>query len=99
MSDGKLVTVYHTDEPTKPYYYPVIGPTGSEFTRAYPMQKDVPGEDKDHPHQRSFWFTHGSVNGVDFWASDPLNKPEPHVRHRSRRPAEVTLAAGPPWAS
>ena len=23
---------------------------------------------RDHPHQRSFWFTHGNVNGVDFWS-------------------------------
>ena len=28
----------------------------------------VPGEDRDHPHQRSFWFTHGNVNKVDFWS-------------------------------
>ena len=30
--------------------------------------KKVEGEDKDHPHQRSLWFTHGKVNGVDFWS-------------------------------
>lgn len=23
--------------------------------------------DKDHPHHRSFWFNHGSVNNEDFW--------------------------------
>ena len=28
----------------------------------------VEGEDRDHPHQRSFWFTHGKVNGIDFWS-------------------------------
>ena len=39
--------------------------------------EDVEGEDHDHPHQRSFWFTHGNVNGYDFWASDPLNSPNP----------------------
>jgi hypothetical protein len=31
------------------------------------MEK-IAGEDFDHPHQRSFWFTHGKVNGVDFWS-------------------------------
>ena len=36
LVDGKLLTDYLTDEPTKPYYYPVIGPTGAAFTRAYP---------------------------------------------------------------
>lgn len=60
----------------KPYLYPVIGPTGASFTRAYPME-EVEGEDHDHPHQRSFWFTHGNVNGYDFWASDPKNKANP----------------------
>ena len=29
--------------------------------------RDRPGEIKDHPHQRSLWFTHGSVNGIEFW--------------------------------
>ena len=28
----------------------------------------LPDEDHDHPHQRSCWFTHGNVNGVDFWS-------------------------------
>lgn len=85
---GKPLSTYRTDEPSKPYFYPLIGPTGDEFTRAYPMRKDVAGEAHDHPHQRSFWFTHGNVNGVDFWASDPINKPNPKfgsIRETSRR--------------
>jgi hypothetical protein len=36
------------------------------MTRAYPLRK-VEGEETDHIHQRSLWFTHGDVNGVDFW--------------------------------
>jgi Methane oxygenase PmoA len=76
---GKPFTVYRADEPSKPYFYPVIGPTGDSFTRAYPMQKEVPGETKDHPHQRAFWFTYGNVNGYDFWASDPHNKSNPKL--------------------
>jgi hypothetical protein len=71
---GKPFTTYITDEKTKPYYFPVIGPTGASFTRGYPMQPAA-GEDRDHPHQRSLWFTHGNVNGFDFWASDPNNRP------------------------
>lgn len=60
----------------KPYLYPVIGPTGAPFTRAFPME-EVEGEAQDHPHQRSFWFTHGEVNDSDFWAADPKNRPNP----------------------
>lgn len=65
--DGKLFTVYLTATGPKPILWPVIGPTGAEMTRAFPM-KDVAGEKHDHPHQRSIWFTHGDVNGVDFWS-------------------------------
>lgn len=54
----------------KPILYPLVGPTGAAMTRAYPMA-DVKGEDRDHPHHRSLWFTHGLVNGVDFWSELP----------------------------
>ena len=64
--DQRLLTAYRVDAGNKPFFFPLIGPTGVSYTRAYPML-DIPGEDKDHPHQRSCWFTHGSVNGVDFW--------------------------------
>ncbi len=76
---GKPFSIYHADEPSKPYFYPVIGLKGESFTRAYPMRKDIPGETKDHNHQRSFWFTYGNLNGYDFWASDPLNKSNPKL--------------------
>ncbi len=54
----------------KPFLYPLVGPAGSGYTRAYPMRQ-VEGEDHDHPHQRSFWFTHGDVDGIDFWSETP----------------------------
>ena len=65
--DGKLLTEYRLDSGSKPIFFPLVGPTGESYTRAYPTQQ-VPGEDHDHPHQRSCWFTHGKVNGIDFWA-------------------------------
>jgi hypothetical protein len=85
--DGSLFTKYRVDAGAKPFLYPLIGPTGDPFTRAYPME-DVSGEDRDHPHQRSFWFTHGNVNGIDFWSEQ-----EGHgtIRETSR----PTLVAGP----
>jgi hypothetical protein len=67
--DGRLFTVYRTATGPKPILWPVIGPTGAEMTRAFPM-KDVAGEKHDHPHQRSIWFTHGDVNGIDFWSEN-----------------------------
>lgn len=52
----------------KPIVWPVHGPGGVALTRDWPMKADTPGEDRDHPHHTSLWFTHGNVNGVDFWA-------------------------------
>lgn len=90
---GKPWTTYLSADGPKPYFFPVIGPTGDSFTRAYPM-KDVEGEDRDHPHQRSFWFTHGNVNGYDFWASDPINKPNPKFGS-IKETGRPTVASGP----
>jgi hypothetical protein len=64
---GKLFTEYVFKNGPKPYLYPVLAVDGTEMMRHYPMRDDVAGEVKDHPHHRSLWFTHGNVNGVDFW--------------------------------
>ena len=63
---GQLFTRYIIAGAPKPYCYPVIGPYGDSVTRNYPM-KEVEGERTDHPHHRSLWFTHGGVNGTDYW--------------------------------
>jgi hypothetical protein len=63
--EGKTFTRFVPGE-RKPYLWPILL-DGVHMTRHYPME-DVPGEDKDHVHQKSFWFTHGDVNGADFWA-------------------------------
>ena len=70
LIDGKLFADYVVGNGPKPFIWPIVGPTGKEMTRAYSM-KWVDGEKTDHPHQRSFWFTHGDVNGVDFWSETP----------------------------
>ena len=78
LMDGQLFTEYITDQNGTPILWPLIVPGGERVTRDYPMIPDRPEEKKDHPHQRSFWFTHGDVNGVDFWATGP-NKGK--IRH------------------
>lgn len=65
---GQLFTEYIFKGAQKPYLYPVLAGDGMPMTRNYPMKSDVAGEVKDHPHHRSLWFTHGDVNGLDFWA-------------------------------
>jgi hypothetical protein len=64
--NGKLFTEYNFKDAPFPYFYPVIGPTGVNITRHWPM-KEGKDEAQDHPHHRSLWFTHGEVNGHDFW--------------------------------
>ncbi len=64
---GQPFTAYVYRGAPKPYLYPLYAPNGKPLTRHFPMQI-VPGESMDHPHHRSVWFTHGEVNGVDFWA-------------------------------
>jgi hypothetical protein len=66
--DGQLFTEYVFKGAQKPFLYPVLAVDGTPMTRNYPMKTDVPGEVKDHPHHRSLFFTHGDVNGLDFWA-------------------------------
>jgi hypothetical protein len=67
--DGKLFTDYIFKGAPKPYLYPVVASDGTRLTRDYPMA-DTPGEERDHPHQRSLWFAHGDVNGHDFWTEE-----------------------------
>ena len=61
---GELFTTlnFGPDLP-KPYFYPVLGPSGKPITRKIPVET---GE--DHPHQKSLWIAIDEVNEVDFWA-------------------------------
>ncbi len=65
--EGQLFSEYHYSGFSRPFLYPVLGPGGLPMTRNWPM-KEVPGEERDHPHQRSFWWAHGALNGHDFWS-------------------------------
>jgi hypothetical protein len=48
---------------------------GTVVTRGYPME-DIAGESRDHPHHRGLWYTHGDVNGYDFWMNEPGQHPK-----------------------
>jgi len=65
--NGELFTEYHFKGAPHVYFYPVIGPQKTPMTRNFPM-KEVEGEERDHVHHRSLWYSHGAVNGIDFWA-------------------------------
>ena len=72
--DGKPFTeMFVGAETNKPYLHPLRAASGKIVTRAYPMDM-VEGESKDHPHHRGLWFSHGDVNGFDFWANEESQK-------------------------
>lgn len=71
--DGKpFTTFYFGPETNKPYLHPLRTAEGTLVSRSYPMET-VEGETKDHPHHQGVWFTHGDVNGLDFWANAKLS--------------------------
>lgn len=98
MIDGKLFTEYHGAGAQRPYMYPIIGPSGANLARPYPMEK---GGAEDHPHHRSFWFAHGAVNGVDFWADGEKHGRQVHgaVSGLEAAPGRVSFATSTEWVS
>jgi hypothetical protein len=65
-----FTTLFYGPETSKPYLHPLRSASGKVVTRRYPMES-VPGETHDHPHHRGLWFSHGNVNGYDFWSNEP----------------------------
>jgi sugar phosphate isomerase/epimerase len=65
--NGKLFTEYNFQDVPRPFFYPIIGPTGVPVSRHWPMKDINPDEARDHVHHKSLWYTHGEVNGQDFW--------------------------------
>lgn len=88
--NGKPFTTFFAggDAP-KPYLAPLRSADGSVITRRYPMES-VAGETKDHPHHRGLWFTHGDINGIDFW----MNEPGAKGRHGTIKLDKVESAKG-----
>jgi hypothetical protein len=69
--DGKHYTDFFLSaDGNKPYVYPLRTASGVIVTRHYPME-EFPGETKDHPHHRGMFFSHGDINGINFWATEP----------------------------
>ena len=53
--DSQLFTEYRYGHYVcRPYFYPVLTPSGTGLTRAYPME-GVEGENQDHYHHRGLY--------------------------------------------
>lgn len=94
--DGKPYTAFRTDSRV-PYCYPLMSVSGANLARHWPMEKGFK-EDEDHPHHRSFWMSHGNVNGHDFWAwqfgDDPKIELKKVVTHEDSFTVNLAWIAG-----
>ena len=90
--DGKpFTTLYYGADTMKPYLHPLRTANGKIVTRGYPMEM-IEGEAKDHVHHRGLWFTHGDINGIDFWANEKSQRPAPGAaKKKGPEPAEKGL--------
>ncbi len=69
---GKPFTEFFVSaEFNKPFLHPLRSASGKVVTRYFPMELvDSERGSRDHPHHRGLWFSHGDVNGIDFWANE-----------------------------
>lgn len=89
--DGKPYTEFFlAPGGNKPYVHPLRTASGLLVTRRFPMEK-VEGETTDHPHHRGMFFSHGDVNGFNFWGTEPGSK---SPKRASMALKEVVTAKG-----
>jgi len=69
----RLFTEYHYQGAPRPYFYPLLGPDELPMTRRWPLENST-DEEHDHPHHRSLWYAHSSVDGIDFWTEGKPGK-------------------------
>ncbi len=76
---GQAFTTYYFDpQIAKPYFQPLRSAHGTIVTRDFPIDNQIPPEHlKDpslEPHQRPMYFSHGSIDGIDFWGEAAFPK-------------------------
>lgn len=70
VDGNRPVATFDPDCHGKPVLASIRTPAGHRVTRGYPMMPPQTHEKTDHQHHRGVWFTHGDINGADFWADD-----------------------------
>ncbi|HUS33946.1 MAG TPA: PmoA family protein [Verrucomicrobiae bacterium] len=86
--NGELFSEYVYENTSRPYLYPIIGAGGAKMTRNWPM-KEEGDEERDHPHHKSWWYAHGEVNGIDFWAEGKESGKTVHEKFIEVKSGEV----------
>ena len=75
---GKAFTTYYFPKGVdKAYLMPLQTASGVIVSRPFPVFNDVSMADRKlasfEPHQRPLYFSHGDINGVDFWSEAVFN--------------------------
>lgn len=98
---GELVTAYYIGDVPRPFFYPIIGPSGVPVTRSYPIEKGPEEEETDHVHHRSLWFAHGEVNGINFWGDREGDGRQVHtgLKGVTISPTSITLKTTNDWVA
>ena len=76
---GQPFAIYHFDPAVaKPFFMPLRSAQGVIITRGYPQGNEVPPAHQHEadlePHQRSIYFAHGNIDGIDFWGEAAFPK-------------------------
>jgi Family of unknown function (DUF6807) len=76
---GQPFTTYYFDPKiAKAYLQPLRSAQGTIVTRGYPVGTEIPtGHEQDsslEPHQRPLYFSHGDIDGLDFWGEQVFEK-------------------------
>ena len=58
----ELTAMHHDPADMRPFWYPLLSSKGVSLTRL-----GHPHDPVSHSHHNSVWFSHNSVNGIDFW--------------------------------
>lgn len=66
--ERELTRLYWHPEQRRPFFYPLIDPSGRSVTRLGDARDPV-----GHSHHNSLWMAHQDVDGVNFW-EDPVRK-------------------------
>ena len=84
---GKSFTTYYFGAAVaKAYLMPLQTASGIVISRPFPIGNDVSAADRKspsfEPHQRTLYFAHGDIDGLNFWAEAAFQK---YYGHHSRQ--------------
>jgi hypothetical protein len=92
VGDAPFTSYVWPERLTKPVLFPIRSAGGSFVTRGFPLDPR-PGERVDHPHQVGLWFTHGDVDGIDFWNNSEARSAEERAKMGTIRHVAIDEAS------